>query len=421
MDQISARETTTAKAPKIAGPGPASPGRRPSLVLLVFLAAIGPFAMNVVVPAMPALARVFDTTYGVMQLVLTAYLAATAAVQLLLGPLSDRFGRRPVIIYGLWIYLLGSVICAFATTVETLITGRVIQAAGASAGLVIGRAILRDVFGREQAASNIGYVTMAMVVAPMLAPAVGGYLFDQQGWQSMFWLLLLLGLGILAVSLRHLHETRPANLDGEVSLSWRAVLGLLRDRSFCGYVIVLACASGIFFTFLAGAAYVVTEIMGRPASEYGFYFILSAIGYIVGNFLSGRYAVRVGLQRMIAIGCGFAGLGLVLLWGLSGVQDTAALFGPMFVLALSNGLTLPSAMASAVSARPRLAGTAAGIAGSAQIGLGALLAFLVGVLQEGSDSALPMMIMMTLVGLVSFAGFAITQRSGPESPSTASS
>ena len=147
MDQISARETTTAKAPDIEGPGSASPGRQPSLVLLVFLAAVGPFAMNVVVPAMPALARVFDTTYGVMQLVLTAYLAATAAVQLLLGPLSDRFGRRPVILYGLWVYLLGSVICAFATTVELLVAGRVIQAAGASAGLVVGRAIIRDVFG----------------------------------------------------------------------------------------------------------------------------------------------------------------------------------------------------------------------------------------------------------------------------------
>lgn len=410
MDRISAKETTTARAPETGGPGMTSPGKRPSLLLLVLLAAVGPFAMNVVVPAMPALARVFDTTYGVMQLVLTAYLAATAAVQLLLGPLSDRFGRRPVIIYGLGIYLLGSVVCACATTVEILIAGRVIQAAGASAGLVIGRAIIRDVFGREQAASNIGYVTMAMVVAPMLAPAVGGYLFDHQGWQSMFWLSLLLGLGILAVSLRHLHETRQPNLDGEVSLSWRAVLGLFRDRSFCGYVIVLACASGIFFTFLAGAAYVVTEIRGRPASEYGLYFILSAIGYVLGNFLSGRYAVRVGLQRMIGIGCGFAVLGLALLWGLSGVPDTAALFGPMFVLALSNGLTLPSAMASAVSARPRLAGTAAGIAGSAQIGLGALLAFLVGVLQEGSDSALPMMIIMTLAALVSFVGFAMTRR-----------
>ena len=401
-------------APNTAAPNTAdtaSPAKRPSLLLLVGLAAIGPFGMNVVVPAMPALARVFETSYGVMQLVLTAYLAATAAIQLVLGPLSDRFGRRPVILLGLGIYLLGSVICACATTVEILIAGRVIQAAGACAGLVIGRAIIRDVFGREQAASNIGYVTMAMVVAPMLAPAVGGYLFDHQGWQAMFWLSLLMGLVILGWSLRHLHETRQPNLDGEVSLSWSAVLGLLRDRSFCGYTIVLACSSGVFFTFLAGAAYVVTEILGRPASEYGLYFILSAIGYIIGNFLSGRYAVRVGLQRMIAVGCGFAAVGLVLLWGLSGISHTAALFGPMFVLAISNGLILPSAMASAVSARPRLAGTAAGIAGSAQIGLGALLAFMVGVLQEGSHNAAPMMIIMTLAGAASFAGFTMTRQS----------
>ncbi len=154
----------------------------------------------------------------------------------------------------------------------------------------------------------------------------------------------------------------------------------------------------------------VTELLGRPVEEYGIYFFLSALGYMLGNFLSGRYAVRLGPQRMIAIGCGFALAGLVLLWALDGIPHMMAIFAPMALLAISNGLTLPSSMASAVSIRPELAGTASGLSGSAQIGLGAILAFLVGVWQEGSPTALPMIIVMTVSGVVSFIGFAMTRQ-----------
>ena len=404
---MTAQEATSAPAEN----GRMAPDKRPSLLLLTGLAAIGPFAMNIMVPATPALARIFDTSYGVMQLTLTAYLGAMAVMQLVLGPLSDRLGRRPVILIGLLMFLAGSLICGLATSVEVLIGGRVLQSAGGCAGLVIGRAIIRDLFGLEQAASSIGYVTMAMVVAPMLAPLAGGYLFDHLGWQSMFWVSIGLGLLVLLASTQHLHETRrPEALAEAGGLSWGAVLGLMSDRRFCGYVLVLACASGIFFTFLGGAPYVVTEILNRPVQEYGLYFFLSALGYMLGNFLSGRYAVRLGPQRMIAIGCGFAVAGLVLLWALDGVPHMLAVFAPMSLLAISNGLTLPSAMASAVSIRPELAGTASGLSGSAQIGLGAILAFLVGVWQEGSMTALPMITVMTLSGVASFMGFAMTRR-----------
>ena len=387
-----------------------APGKRPSLILLTGLAAVGPFAMNIVVPAMPALARIFETPYGAMQLILSAYLAATALIQLVLGPLSDRFGRRPVILGSLLVYLAGTLVCAFAPTVEVLVAGRIVQAAGACGGLVIGRAIIRDLFSREKAASWMGYVTMAMVIAPMLAPLAGGYLFDAFGWQAMFWLSAGLGVAILAAALPHLHETRRRDAAANGGLSWGAVLALVRDRCFCGYVIVISFASAMFFTFLGGAAYVVTEVFGRPASEFGTYFIVSAVGYMIGNFLSGRFAERFGPQRMISLGLVFAVLGLTLLWALSGIPHTAALFLPMTVLAVSNGLTLPSATASAVSIRPELAGTAAGLAGSLQIGVGALGAFAVGLMQEGAMSAVPMMVIMTLGGAISAVGFVMTRR-----------
>ena len=387
-----------------------APGKRPSLILLTALAAVGPFAMNMVVPAMPALARIFESSYGVMQLILSAYLGATALVQLVLGPLSDRFGRRPVILGGMLTYLAGTLVCAFAPTVEVLVAGRVIQAAGACSGLVIGRAIIRDLFSRDKAASWLGYVTMAMVIAPMLAPLAGGYLFDVFGWQAMFWLSAALGVAILAAALPHLHETRRSDAVANGGLSWSAVLGLVRDRCFCGFVIVLSFASAMFFTFLGGSPFVVTVIFDRPVSEYSSYFMVSAVGYMFGNFLSGRFAERMGPQRMISLSLVFMVLGLTLLWALSGIPHTAALFAPMTVIAISNGLALPSAMASAVSIRPELAGTAAGLAGSLQIGVGALGAFVVGLLQEGSMSALPMMVIMTLAGAVSALGFVMTRR-----------
>ncbi len=387
-----------------------APGKRPSLILLTALAAVGPFAMNMVVPAMPALARIFESSYGVMQLILSAYLGATALVQLVLGPLSDRFGRRPVILGGMLTYLAGTLVCAFAPTVEVLVAGRVIQAAGACSGLVIGRAIIRDLFSRDKAASWLGYVTMAMVIAPMLAPLAGGYLFDVFGWQAMFWLSAALGVAILAAALPHLHETRRSDAVANGGLSWSAVLGLVRDRCFCGYVIVLSFASAMFFTFLGGSPFVVTVVFDRPVSEYSSYFMVSAVGYMFGNFLSGRFAERMGPQRMISLSLVFMVLGLTLLWALSGIPHTAALFAPMTVIAISNGLALPSAMASAVSIRPELAGTAAGLAGSLQIGVGALGAFVVGLLQEGSMSALPMMVIMTLAGAISALGFVMTRR-----------
>lgn len=381
---------------------------RPPIALLIALSAAGPFALNAAVPAMPAMARGLETSYGVIQLVLTLYLAAVAVAQLFLGPLSDRFGRRPVMIAGLGLFGLGTLVCAAAPSAIALIAGRIIQAAGGSAGLVLSRAIVRDLHGRDRSASLIGYITMAMVMAPMIAPAIGGYLAEFFGWRAIFWAMLGAALPLVLVTLRYLHETHQSEgAASSVSGFLAGGLTLLKLREFWGYSLNMGFASGMFFAFVAGAPFIVVEIMGRPASEYGLYFIATSTGYMFGNFLSGRFASRIGPQRMIVAGSCLALVGLSLLWLFAGSGHPISIFGPMAIIAVSNGLTLPSATASAISVRPQLAGAAAGFSGSFQIGIGAAMTLVVGTLQGATS--LPMIAAMTACGILAILGFAMAR------------
>ena len=389
--------------------------KAPRLALLIALATMSPLAMNVVIPALPAMAQDLGTSYGVVQLVITLYLSAIAVAQLVLGPLSDRYGRRPIMIAGFMLFVLGSLICALATTVQMLILGRIIQSGGC-VGLVLGRAILRDLYDRDRSASLIGYVTMAMVVAPMLAPAIGGLVVEVFDWRSLFWALFILGAALIAVQYSFLHETttprgRGAGGLAAVSDLLRESLDLIRLPAFLGYALIMAFGSGMFFAFLVGAPYLVIEVMGRPPGEYGLYFALASIGYMLGNFISGRFTQRFGPAAMMRAGVGLGLAGAALLWLTSGHFTPAALFAPMAVIAISNGLSLPSATASAISLRPHLAGTASGISGAFQLGIGALLGAVVGQLQ--GESALPLITVMTISGLISALGLMIAHRAEP--------
>ena len=335
--------------------------KAPSIALLIALATVSPLAMNIVIPALPTMAEDLGTSYGTVQSVITLYLVALAVSQLFLGPLSDRFGRRPVMIGGFVAFVIGSLICATAGSAPMLILGRILQAGGC-VGLVLGRAILRDLYDRDRSASLIGYVTMAMVVAPMLAPAIGGYVIEVFDWRYLFWALLALGAGLIPIQLRYLYETatprRGRGPSGAAADLLRESLELVRLRAFLGYALVMAFGSGMFFSFMVGAPYLVIEVMGRPPGEYGLYFALASLGYMFGNFLSGRFAVRFGPDAMIFAGVLLGVVGMALLWLLSGLFTPVALFAPMGVIAISNGLSMPSSMASAISVRPDLAGTA---------------------------------------------------------------
>lgn len=367
----------------------------PHLTTLVALAALAALNMNVFLPSLPGMARDLRADYALIQLAVSGYLGASAALQLVIGPLSDLYGRRPVVLAGLAIFLVATLGCVLAESVEAFLAWRLLGTAVA-AGMVLSRAVVRDMVGAAQAASLIGYVTMGMSLAPMVGPMVGGWLDQAFGWRANFVLLAVLGAAVLALAAADLGETHR-DRGGDFRAQMRAYPELARSRRFWGYAAAMAFASGSFFAFLGGAPYVATELLGMSAAQTGFWFGFIALGYAFGNYLSGRFAARRGVNRMVLTG------GLVTLAGMltacalfaAGLAHPAALFGPVLLVGVGNGLSLPSATAGSLSVRPHLAGSAAGLGGALMIGGGAALAAVTGALLGEGASAWPLLWMMT--------------------------
>ena len=364
--------------------------------------------MNLFIPSIPGLTRVFNTDYATAQLTLTLYLVAVAVANLLLGPLSDRLGRRPVLLGGLTLFLFGTALCALADSMTSLVVGRVVQAAGGCAGLVLGRAIVRDVYDRSQSASAIAYITMAMVVAPMIGPAIGGVLDDQFGWRAGFVLLGVVGALTLALASARLSETNHKRSSGGVTAIARSAASLLRLPLFWGYTGIMSFTTGVFFAFVSGAPYAVVNLMNRPATDYGLYFALVAGAYMSGNYYSGRRATALGPHALLRRGYAVALLAAVvmLLSAAFAPLTPLSLFGPMALSAAGHGLILPGAMASVVSIRPELAGAASGLSGSIQIAFGAAATVLVSAIQ--GTTLWPTLSVMVLFTLCSGAAMAFT-------------
>jgi DHA1 family bicyclomycin/chloramphenicol resistance-like MFS transporter len=351
------------------------------LPLLVVVTAVGPLAMHIILPSMPGLQTVFATDYGTVQLALSVYLFGVAASQLAYGPLSDRFGRRPLLLAGLGLFVLGSLACLAAQTIEWLIAGRIVQALGGSAGMVLTRAIIRDLYDRNRAASMLAYVTMAMVVAPMMAPTIGGYLDDAVNWRAGFAFVASAGAIAFLFAAAKLPET---HLEERVPVSITGLFGgfgtLLTIRRFYGYSMQVTFATSAFFAFLAGAPYVAVEIMGFSATDFGLAFIAISLMFMVGNFTAARISARLGVDTMLSLGAlitvaGGAGL-LAAAW--LDAMSAATLFGFMGLIAMGNGLTMPNALAGAVSVAPRLVGAASGLTGFLQMMISALVSYVVG-------------------------------------------
>jgi DHA1 family bicyclomycin/chloramphenicol resistance-like MFS transporter len=361
------------------------------LLSLVAVTAIGPLSMQIFIPALPIIQRDFGVAAGTAQLALSLSMVAIAFATLAYGPLSDRYGRRPVLIGGLLVYLLGSLICSLAADMAWLIQGRILQAAGGAAGIVLARAIVRDVYAHEQVASAIAYLTMAMIVAPMVAPAIGGVLTELMGWRAIFVSVGAIGLPVLALVLLRLAETnsQPARHRGLTGMLEGFAL-LLRAPLFCGYALNGAFAMAAFFAFAAGAPYLMVNVMGRPVSEYGLYFIAVSGAFMVGNFAAARLSRRIGGDSMIIAGSAF-GLAAILVGALLAaghVWTAPAIFGPMIAIAFGNGLTMPNAQAAALAVLPRSAGTASGLSGFLQMGISAIFAQAVGSLQGDSPTVM---------------------------------
>jgi len=356
------------------------PARPPSLWILIAISTISPLSMNIYLPSMAGMVTAFGTTTGMVQLTMSLFLVSIAVSTVILGPLSDRFGRRPVVLWGMALYVVSSVLCLLAPTIEALIAARVLQAFGGCTGIVLSRAIVRDLYERDKAASMIGYVTMGMAIGPMLAPVIGGLLDEVYGWRGGFYTMLGLGIAVLAVAWVNLHETNFKRSKGSgLKTLWRNMRTVMREPLFWAFSLVVGFTSSVYFAFLGGAPFIAGNILGMPPGEMGFYFMFIAAGYILGNFISGRIAERIGVFPMIVFGSvlpalAVAAVSLVLIIG---IGHPLALFVPMFFVGLGNGICLPSAVSGAVSAKADLAGAASGLAGSMQIGSGAIASALV--------------------------------------------
>ena len=376
----------------------------PHILTLVLLAGIGAMNMSSFLPALPQMTAYFETRYDVMQLAVSGFLAMTAILQLFIGPISDRYGRRPVTLWGLGIFTVASVGCILAPTDTIFLFFRMVQSAVA-VGIVLSRAIVRDMVPQDEAASMIGYVTMGMALVPMIAPMIGGALNEAFGWHSVFVMLALGGAGVMALCWADLGETAEGG-GHSFTEQVKEYPELLTSRRFWGYVLAAAFASGAFFAFLGGGPFVASEVYGLSSFWSGVCLGAPAIGYAAGNYITGRFAVRFGINWMIRTGSLIAAAGMAIATVLTAAGFGSALlfFGFCVFVGFGNGLVMPNASAGMLSVRPHLAGTASGLGGAIMIGGGAALSAFAGAVIQRGDANLRLLIIMTLtlaMGLIS--------------------
>jgi MFS transporter, DHA1 family, multidrug resistance protein len=320
--------------------------------------------------------------------VLTLFLAGIAAGQLVYGPVSDRYGRRPVLIAGLALFLLATTLCGFAWSLPMLIIGRTLQALGGCAGMVLGRAIIRDIYERERAASALATIMMVMSLAPSLSPAIGAYLAEWGGWRADFVLLGIVGAAILILTAAKLEETHapaPANLTGMIG----SFVVLARSPAFLGIAFATAFTSASWFTFLAAAPYLLSDLLHEPPSTYGLMILLPMAGYIIGNAGVGRLSLLIGTNGLFIAGLALSlASGVMLgLWCVTSLTPWA-MFVPMAISSIGNGMSQPPGIAAGLSVYPRIAGAASGLMGFIQMTIAAFGTLLIGRLPRNSVLAM---------------------------------
>ncbi|CUH76513.1 MFS transporter, DHA1 family, bicyclomycin/chloramphenicol resistance protein [Tropicibacter naphthalenivorans] len=367
------------------------------------MAGMSALVMNIFVPSLQAMADWFEADYGLMQLSVSGYLLMNAVLQIFIGPISDKMGRRPVILWGTVIFLIATLGCILSTNVTVFLIFRMIQAMIVTS-MVLSRAVVRDLFPADEAASRIGYVTMGMSIVPMIAPVIGGGLSEAFGWHANFWVMFGLGAALLWLVWQDLGET-AAKSGLTLGQQFREYPELLRSPRFWGYALACSFSSGAFFSYVGGAAFVGTEVFGLSTTTLGLYFGAPAVGYAFGNFISGKFSARIGVNTMVLAG------GVIITFGMAlsmlvfavGLGSALSFFGFMTFVGFGNGLTIPNATAGALSVRPYLAGTASGLAGAIMLGGGAALSSLAGALLGPGTGAWPLLWLMLLSAVASIA------------------
>jgi DHA1 family bicyclomycin/chloramphenicol resistance-like MFS transporter len=357
-------------------------------------------------PSLPDMTTAFGTTVSKVQLTLSVFTAGFAFGMLFYGPLSDRFGRLPIMLGGLAIYVAASIVCVFAPSIEALLVGRFLQALGACAGPVLGRAIVRDVYDRAEAARMLSYMAAAMALAPAVAPLVGGGLHAAFGWQSNF--VVLTGFGVLCTvavwtMLRETNQhrdpfaTRPSRILANYAY-------LIKNPIFMGHTACVALAFGGLFSFISGSSFVIIDVLGVKPEYFGLAFMAVVVGYMSGAFGGGRLTGALGIERTMLIGgltaAGSGVVAMALAW--AGVQTVVAVVLPVSIYFLGAAMLMPTGTAGAIGPFPRMAGAASSLLGFLQMGAGSLTGYLVGLLHDGTTR-----VMTTFIGLMGIATLAV--------------
>ena len=366
---------------------------------LASIALIGPLAVHLYMPVLPAVKAALGLTDAMAQMTFSISLLGMAVATLVWGDLSDRFGRRPVLLSGLTLFLIGSMLSMAAPGGVTLAMGRLVQAIGAGCSVTLVRAIARDAYGAERLVKAIAYLTMFYTLGPTIAPVAGGFLVDAYGWRAAFAISIVGGVVILTGAWFVLYETRPADAGGPAS-ALSNFLTLFKSLRFTAYVLQTGFNTGSFMVTAAASSYLMTEMLGRSATEFGFWFLAFPFGFFAGNFLSSRVGNRASIETMTLLGAAMslaavgAQAGLLLM----GHLTPLAIFGPGFFLTLAQGVSLPYTQSGAMSVNPRLAGTASGIGVCLQNLLGAAFTQIYGLLADGTVG--PLIITASISGVL---------------------
>ena len=395
----------------------ATPGPLFALAL-ASISLIGPLAVHLFMPVIPAVKAALGLSDALAQLTFSVALFGMAFATLFYGSLSDHYGRRPVLLSGLALFLVGSTLSAIATSVIPLVLGRLVQAIGAGCGVTLGRAIAQDVYGRERLVKAIAYLTMAYTIGPMISPLVGGLLIDAFGWRSVFGFALLLGGVIALIAYFAVFESRPPSAEqrrgGNVL---RDYAELFRHVRFTAFVLQSGFMTGTFLVAATAASSLLKDLLHRPSAEFGFYFLLFPVGFLTGNFITSRIGSRAANETMVLLGSLVMAAAVVTQSSLllSGRVVPLVLFAPGFFVTLAQGLSLPYAQSGAMATNVKLAGTAAGIGVFVQNFCGAAFAQLYGLFADGTVTPLMQTTAITaLCGLIAGAvPFVMARRAPP--------
>jgi DHA1 family bicyclomycin/chloramphenicol resistance-like MFS transporter len=391
------------------------PPSRARAVLLVALIAYGLVTMTICLPSMQVWGTILDASPGAVQLTFSAFVLAYGVLQLLYGPLSDRLGRRPLMLVGLAVAGVASAAGAFATGIEALVAARTLQGVGCAACAVLGRAAIQDAFEGPQRTRVMAQVGMAMGLCPPLATVIGGQLHARIGWQANFVLLALMAAALAIATVRGLPAVaaRPRGDTHWLNEMGDAFARLGRERAFVLNVAVLALSVGAFYAFLAGAP-LVLKAYGVGPGEVGFYVMVAPLSYVFGNFLTSRLARHGRDMRMRAIGQALTLTGIVIMIALAllDVRSGLAFTGPLVLFGIGHGLLMPPTLVATVGLLPALAGAAAGIAGVSQQLVGAVGGYAVGGVPQ--DGPVGLGLLMAAFTLGAIAAQAMLPRGRPQ-------